>query len=707
MNSLYLKLFFYFKSITILLTGPSIFLFLFLEINSASANDSPPAASSVPPLVFSNSPYYQGHGSESISEETKKKFAPPPLASEISKRIQKMLDVRSASVGTISPNGKQLFFNWTVTGTSQVWRQDGANTFPVQMSGGEEKTWVADISPNGKWIIVGRDQNGEENPGLYIQSVEGGPLMAILHQPKIQCKYEGISADSKWVYYAANDIRPDSYAIYRFDITHKKRELLFSQDGLWSISDFDKDGNFIFTKAVGAKWREHYLWNLKEKQLTPLLGIREKEEYTIKFSAHPAEYLVKTNRFSEFRRLYRYRYLKPRQTLRPNKSLPTKLGSNTSINTGEWISISNPLLKMDVESFSIDQARKRIYYHLNDGGYTRLIVLDAKNFTPLKFPEFKDADHLIVGDISPDGNLVTLGVESARQPKNSYVYDWSKRKLVRWVKPSAPEVDLSKFVAAKIEYYPARDGTKIPMLVRRPDNCESTHLNTPCPVIVHFHGGPESQTTPGFSPLSQLYIDAGFILVEPNVRGSDGYGKSWLHADDGVKRLKVITDIEDCALFIKKNWQLAGKIPKIGVLGGSYGGYSALIAMGMFAGSYDAGVAIVGMSNLITFLKNTAPYRRKLRISEYGDPEKDNDSLIKLSPITYVDKIKDPLLIMQGVNDPRVPVGEAIQIHEALKNKGVDSELILFSDEGHGVSKRSNRVLEKGYTLRFFEKHLK
>ena len=190
------------------------------------------------------------------------------------------------------------------------------------------------------------------------------------------------------------------------------------------------------------------------------------------------------------------------------------------------------------------------------------------------------------------------------------------------------------------------------------------------------------------------------------MRGSDGYGKEWINADNGAKRLDVISDIEDAAIYLKKNWAKDGKAPKLGVMGGSYGGYSTLMAMTRFAGAYDAGVSMVGMSNLVTFLNNTASYRTVLRTTEYGDPEKDKEVLERLSPVTYLDQVEDPLLIIQGASDPRVPVGEAIQMHEKMKEKGLDSKLILFADEGHGTSKRENRVLEWGHALKFFEQHL-
>jgi dipeptidyl aminopeptidase/acylaminoacyl peptidase len=265
-------------------------------------------------------------------------------------------------------------------------------------------------------------------------------------------------------------------------------------------------------------------------------------------------------------------------------------------------------------------------------------------------------------------------------------------------------VDPTRFAAATLESYPARDGTPIPMFVRRPAACAAAAA--PCPVIVHFHGGPEGQSRPGFSPVWQLFVDAGFVVVEPNVRGSTGYGQAWLDADNGPKRLQVVTDIEDAALFVREAWAKNGTAPKVGVYGGSYGGYSALMGMTRFAGAYDAGVSSVGIANLLTFLENTAPYRRQLRISEYGDPVVDRDALVQLSPTSWVQQLKAPLMIIQGANDPRVPVGEALLMHDAARSRGVPVELMIFADEGHGASSRANQALQWGHVLRFFRQHL-
>jgi dipeptidyl aminopeptidase/acylaminoacyl peptidase len=359
----------------------------------------------------------------------------------------------------------------------------------------------------------------------------------------------------------------------------------------------------------------------------------------------------------------------------------------------------------DVSSFDIDRPRKRILYQVNEGGYTRLFGLDAVTKKPLKLPTLPSADHVIAGATSMDGRYTALFVDTGTAPPQSYVYDWRMAKLAAWHKPSSPELDTSTFARVTLESYPARDGTSIPLFVRRPAHCVGA--KTPCPVVVSFHGGPEGQAVAGFSTRAQMFVDAGFVYAEPNVRGSDGYGKSWIHADDGKKRLAVITDIEDASRFVRDKWAVGGVKPKLGIYGGSYGGYSVLMGMTMFAGAYDVGVSVVGISSLLTFLENTAPYRRILRISEYGDPKTQRAALESLSPITHVDKVAAPLMLLQGATDPRVPAGEALQFHDALQKKKVPTELIIFPDEGHGFQKRPNQVLAMGHTLRFFKQHLR
>ena len=640
---------------------------------------------------------YAGHGSESIAPEVLAKYAAPRLPADVSRHIQAMFDVRAPVGGMLSPDAKRLFFGWTITGVRQIWRVDGPMKFPTQLTGGEDPTSLVEATPDGKWLVVQRDRKGEEYPGLYLLSPDGGPLQEISHKAKVQTQYLFTTDDSKYVYFRANDKKPDAYAIYRYDLGAKKIEPVFDQDGLWTVADHQGTDKLLMVKEVGSNMEEYFEYDVASKKLTPLFGQGERENYKAAYAKNAGEIVVLTPKLGEYRRLYLW-----------------KEGKLTPI---------SPEMKHDVSDFDIDTPKGKIVYQVNEGGYTRLRAMDAKTFKDLALPKLPEADHVYHTSTTHDGKYSLVTIDSGTDLLASYVLEWKSKKLTKWHSPSAPEIDVSKFARVKLSEYPARDGTKIPMFVRAPKECDKAtrdgapdragassapNPGAPCPVLIMFHGGPEGQAISGFSPRAQLFVDAGFILVEPNVRGSDGYGKTWLHADDGPKRLAVITDIEDAAKYARTAWAVNGKAPKVGVLGGSYGGYSTLVAMTMFAGAFDAGASVVGMSNLVTFLMNTAPYRRKLRTSEYGDPEvqADREALVKLSPMTYLDKVNAPLLIIQGATDPRVPAGEAIQIKEAMDAKKLPAELVIFADEGHGAQKRENQVLQYGHMIRFFEEHL-
>lgn len=641
-------------------------------------------AAAAPPTTpdAATAPGYTGLGAESVPPEVIARFAAAPLPPEVTRRIQAMLDVRAAGTGYLTRDGKRMYATSTLTGTAQVWRQDGPLAFPVQLTGGEDRTSVVGLSPDDRYLVVARDVGGEENPGLYLQDADGGALRVILHQPKVRAALQYITDDSRAVYYSANDVDPGSYAIYRFDVASGTRTRVFDTPGLWRIADrrATREGDeWLLIKALGNTHQEVYRYTLATKTLTAVLGQGQAEEYDVAFAPTSGELFVRTNQPSDYQRIYRR----------------TVDGTLTPV---------TPELRHDVSSMMIDEARTRLYYVVNQDGFLRLHALDARTLRPQALP-IPAADNQRFAAVSRDGRYLQVTIDGARLPPTSLVWDWKTRRATTWRLPMTPEIDVNTFAPVTLETYPARDGTPIPMLVRRPAACATAA--TPCPVVVDFHGGPESQSLAGFDASAQLFIDAGFVFVEPNVRGSTGYGKTWLHADDGAKRKAVITDIEDVARHIRTAWAKGGVAPRVGVMGGSYGGYATLMAMTYFAGAYDAGVATVGISNLVTFIQNTAPYRRILRMSEYGDPAQLGDVMRELSPTTHVDKLVAPLLVIQGVNDPRVPVGEALQFYRAMEARQVPGGLILFADEGHGTSKRSNQVLARGHTLAFFERHLK
>ena len=620
---------------------------------------------------------YSGHGASTVSPEVLAKFAPAPLPSDLSRKIQTLMDLRAPGMGEVSPDGSRLFFGWSVTGSRQVWRLDGPDRFPVQLTGGEDTTSLAGLSPDGKTLFLQRDRKGEENPGLYTLAADGGPLVPIQHIKDVQTFFGFVSGDGKTLYFTSNDIKPDSYAVYRYDLATGKKEAVVTEPGLWGIADHRSDGTLLLQKATGSLTSEYSEYDPTTKKLTPVLGQGEKEEYSATYGAVPGQLLVLTPKFGEFRRLYR-------------------------VEKGKFEPVT-PELKWDVSGFTIDEARTRILYNVNEAGYTKLFALDAKTFAPVALPKLPAADHVVAGSTTPDGRYTTIGVETASAPRSSWVYDWTSGKLTQWVVPSTPETEYQGLLRGHPRVLPGPRRGADPH-VRAPSQ---ERARSPAPWWWSSTAGPRDRPRRASAPTPRCSWTRASSSWSPTSAAATATARPTSTPDNGPKRLNVITDIEDCAKYIRKAWASDGKAPKIGVMGGSYGGYATLMAMTMFGGTYDAGVSEVGISNLVTFLNNTAPYRRILRISEYGDPEKDRDALLKLSATSYVDRLQAPLLIIQGASDPRVPVGEAVQMYDAATKRGVPAGLIIFSDEGHGTQKRGNQVLAIGHTIEWMQRYLK
>lgn len=242
---------------------------------------------------------------------------------------------------------------------------------------------------------------------------------------------------------------------------------------------------------------------------------------------------------------------------------------------------------------------------------------------------------------------------------------------------------------------------RIPALLFTPRDTEARGL----PVVVYVHGGPESQYRPNFNPIVQYFVNQGYAVLAPNVRGSTGYGYEYQSLDDIRLRMDLVHDLRHAALWLGESG--IGDPRRIAVMGGSYGGFMVLSAITTYPEVWAAAVDIVGIANFVTFLEHTGPWRRKLREVEYGSLEDDRDFLERISPINGVDRITAPLFVVHGANDPRVPVGEAEQIVAALRGRGVPVEYLRFEDEGHGLQKRTNRLVAYPAIARFLERYLR
>lgn len=620
---------------------------------------------------------YVGHGLKSVNEKELKEFAPPSVDPDLAKRIERRMDLISPSGLKVTSDGKQAFFNWPVSGTSQVWRVSQSSPFPVQLTGGVDRTTLIEVIPERNEILVSRDVGGQENPGIYRVDYKTGELREVYVKAGVQTTPFRLDEARRYFYFSANDVKPDRYTFYRYDMRSEKVELFMeAREGTWFIADIAGDrfllGNYRASDAI-----EYWLWLDKTKKLIPVLGQKERYRYSALFSATPDEYYVRTDHLSDLAGIYLFKEGKFKPLLEDRKA--------------------------EVMSFTLNHSRTYLAVELNELGYSKARLFKTKGFRETLVPDFggEKPIHRSVRFSDQNPNVLTLQYGFTKSPTRILKYDLSTKEKKEWTLPSTPEINTSHFREASLESYQAQDNTPIPVFVYSTEECRKKN----CPVLVVFHGGPEGQSTPDFSPVMQMYLELGYVVAYPNVRGSTGYGKKWLDSDNGPKRLQVLTDIRDAGLHFRK-WGLESGERKVIAMGGSYGGYSTYIAMTKFAGVFQGGIAVVGMSDLRTFLLNTAPYRRHLRISEYGDPDKDAEPLKELSAMNYLNQLKDPMLIIHGANDPRVPAGEAIQFYRQMQSRKIDGELVLFPDEGHGIVLRSNRVKYTSYVISFLKRFL-
>jgi dipeptidyl aminopeptidase/acylaminoacyl peptidase len=290
---------------------------------------------------------------------------------------------------------------------------------------------------------------------------------------------------------------------------------------------------------------------------------------------------------------------------------------------------------------------------------------------------------------SPDSRTLAFTYQSPSQHMNVWVYtpDTGELRQVTF----APDgcIPAATYVTPRTIHYPTFDGRRIPALYFTPREGGSG-----LPVVVLVHGGPEGQSRPVFNPTVQYFVNRGYAVLLPNVRGSTGYGKAYSHLDDVRRRMDAVRDLAACVDWLVQEGNADRR--RIAVMGGSYGGFMTLAAVANYPDLWAAGVDIVGIANFRTFLENTGPFRRRLREAEYGTLEDDGDFLDEISPIHKAGNIRAPMIILHGANDPRVPVGESEQIVRVLKERGVPVEYHRYPDEGHGLVKLENKV--HGYT---------
>src|SRR4030095_13193340 len=335
----------------------------------------------------------------------------------------------------------------------------------------------------------------------------------------------------------------------------------------------------------------------------------------------------------------------------------------------------------------------------NIAGRSELSFYDTatgKTTTGPKLP----AEIAVAPEFSDDGRRLAMAVFGASSPSDIWVLDLSSKQFTQLTQSPHAGIDLSQLVRPELVRYKAHDGLELSGWLYRPQG-----MTKPGPIVLSFHGGPEGQERPGFNSLYQALVSRGIAVLAPNVRGSSGFGKKFVNLDNGALRENGVKDIKASVDYVVSAGVADPK--RVGIVGGSYGGYMVMAGLTEYPDMFAAGANLFGVVNFETFFKNTQPWMAAISKIEYGDPDKEAEMLRQLSPLTRIDRVKAPTIVLHGANDTNVPVIEAEQVVENLKRRNVPVEYVLFPDEGHGWRKTPNRIRSTVSIVKFFEKYLK
>ncbi len=587
--------------------------------------------------------------------------------------IEQYLKVRQAFNPTFVGDGSRIAFLMNLTGTAQVYSMDYRGGWPSLLTEFDNRVTALRGIPGRDVVLFAMDQGGNENQQLYSISPDGTDMMQITDNPRAIYDLGPISPDGKRVAVATNQRNGTDFDIYILEIgdTFDQAQLVLENKGWWRAVDFAHDGQrLLLTHHQSNVNHDLYELDLKTGQVTHITPHQGDAQYgSARYWKNGV--LTLTDQDQEFSGI----------AFLDSEGL-------------HWMRQGDH----DVDLLATSREREVVAYVVNQEGYSVLYLGGgSRQEMPL---EGLDEGVIVGMEFSPDGQHLVLTYHSAVANPNIYLVNLSTLDVrqVTWAPTGG--VDLGRFVAPELHHFPSFDGRSIPVWLYRPRHQPAES----CPVVVSVHGGPEAQELPGFNAVYQYLLEAGFAVAAPNVRGSAGYGKSYVHLDDKRLRMDSVKDLAALVAWIGSQSMLDAS--RVALMGGSYGGFMVLAGLTTFPDLFAAGVDTVGIANFETFLENTGPYRRKLREPEYGTLEEDREFFQEISPIHHVDRIQAPLMVIHGKNDPRVPVGEAEQIVRELEARNHPVEYLLFDDEGHGIVKLKNRLQLYPRVVRFLNAHL-
>lgn len=594
---------------------------------------------------------------------------------ELADKLAPYLELRRTRLQSMASDASWVVYISRKDETAQAFRLSQPNGVPTQLTRGREPvTQISGVPRTTDTWVYRSDVSGSENYQLLRQENGGKPELIS----------DGVSrhgpfgwAPTGALAFTSNRRNGADMDVYVSDGAQaSSASLLMAAPGAWSVASWSPDGTRILLRQYNSFARSAmYVLDVPTGRRTQVTSDTA-AHFRGRFSDGNTVFLT-SDREGEFVDLWRL-----------------------DLQTGAWLNAS-PSVPWNVEEMAVANDGGSVVYTVNEDGLSTVMILDLMEGTTRRLQGIPPG---IVRDMRLTRAAGHLGftLDQSTAPGSIYSLNLETQELTSWTADAlrADMVGIAK--APELVKIQSFDALAVPAWVYRPEG------RGPHPVLIWVHGGPEQQYVPAFNPLIQFLVqELGIAVIAPNIRGSNGYGKTYLTLDDGFKRTDAIQDIGAVLDWIGEDRFLDEN--RVGIYGGSYGGYVVLASLAAFPERFSAGVNLVGISNFVTFLENTSPYRRDQRRVEYGD-ERDpamREFLNRISPLNNAHKIRAPLFVAHGANDPRVPIDEARQIVDAVRENGSQAWLMVAHDEGHGFRKRRNRDAFYEAMVTFLKTHLK